>query len=142
MLPDSLSWTSRGQLDHVGIATASLSESLAFLRDVLGLDAEAAEDVPEQQVRVQFVGRGHARLELIEPTSEASPVAMFLRTRGPGLHHVAVRVADLDATLVDLRARGVRLVDEQARPGAHGSRVAFIHPSAAQGVLVELIERR
>jgi methylmalonyl-CoA/ethylmalonyl-CoA epimerase len=126
----------------VGIATSSLSESLAFLRDVLGLDAEPAEDVREQQVRVQFVGRGDARLELIEPTSETSPVATFLRTRGPGLHHVAVRVADLDATLVDLRARGVRLVDEQARPGAHGSRVAFIHPSAAQGVLVELIERR
>jgi methylmalonyl-CoA/ethylmalonyl-CoA epimerase len=133
---------SRGQIDHVGIATSSLSESLAFLRDVLGLDAEPAEDVREQQVRVQFVGRGDARLELIEPTSETSPVATFLRTRGPGLHHVAVRVADLDATLVDLRARGVRLVDEQARPGAHGSRVAFIHPSAAQGVLVELIERR
>jgi LAO/AO transport system kinase len=131
-----------GQLDHVGIATSSLSESLTFLRDVLGLDAEPTEDVREQQVRVQFVGRGDARLELIEPTSETSPVATFLRTRGPGLHHVAVRVADLDATLVDLRARGVRLVDEQARPGAHGSRVAFIHPSAARGVLVELIERR
>lgn len=132
-----------GRLDHVGIATSSLSESLAFLQDVLGLDVvDAAEEVPAHQVRVQFAGSGDARLELIEPASEASPVATFLRTRGPGLHHVAVRVADLDATLADLRARGVRLVDEQARPGAHGSRVAFIHPSAAHGVLVELIERR
>jgi LAO/AO transport system kinase len=130
-----------GQLDHVGIATSSLSESLAFLQDVLGLDVEAAEDVPAHQVRVQFAGSGDARLELIEPASEASPVATFLRTRGPGLHHVAVRVADLDAKLADLRARGVRLVDEHARPGAHGSRVAFIHPSAANGVLIELIER-
>jgi LAO/AO transport system kinase len=131
-----------GQIDHVGIATASLSESLVFLRDVLGLDAGPAEDVGEHQVRVQFVGSGDARLELIEPASDDSPIAKFLRTRGAGVHHVAIRVADLDAALADLRARGVRLVDERARPGAHGSRVAFIHPSAAQGVLVELVERR
>ncbi len=130
-----------GQIDHVGIATASLSESLPFLQDVLGLHAEAAEDVSAPQVRVQFVGTGDTRLELIEPTSDASPVAKFLRTRGPGLHHVAVRVASVDAALADLRARGVRLIDEQARPGAHGTRVAFIHPSAANGVLIELVER-
>jgi LAO/AO transport system kinase len=130
-----------GRIDHVGIATSSLAESLVFLRDVLGLPAGPAEDVDAQQVRVQFVGRGETRLELIEPTSEMSPVAKFLSTRGPGLHHVAVRVVDLDATLAELRARGVRLVDERARPGAHGSRVAFVHPSAARGVLVELIER-
>ena len=131
-------------LDHIGIATASLSDSLAFLVDVLGLTGGSVEEVPSQQVRVQFVDRGpmhgQTALELIEPTSEGSAVARFLGTRGPGLHHIAIRVADLDRALENLLTRGVRLVDAHARTGAHGTRVAFVHPKASNGVLIELVE--
>jgi LAO/AO transport system kinase len=131
-------------LDHVGVATTSLADSLLVLRDELGLSSGDVEEVAPQQVRVQFVrgaaGPGQTALELIEPTSPQSTLARFLETRGPGLHHIAIRVDDLDAALQALRARGVRLVDERARAGAHGSRVAFIHPKATDGVLIELVE--
>jgi methylmalonyl-CoA/ethylmalonyl-CoA epimerase len=104
------------------------------------MPADTAEDVASQQVRVQFIGTGHVRVELIEPMSDASPLAKSLGSRGPGLHHVALRVEDLDGRLAELVARGVRLIDRSARPGAHGTRVAFIHPSATGGVLIELVE--
>lgn len=127
-------------LDHVGIAVADLEAALAFLRDVLGLPLEHSEEIPSQQVRAHFLPVGDPRLELLEATAPDSPVARFLGRRGPGLHHVAFRVPDLDAALARLRAHGIRLVDESPRPGAKGSRVAFVHPSACHGVLVELKE--
>lgn len=139
MLESAPAW-----LDHVGVATTSLADSLAFLRDELGLSGGDVQEVAPQEVRVQFVrgaaGTGQTALELIEPSSPQSTLARFLETRGPGLHHIAIRVEDLDAALQTLRARGVRLVDERARAGAHGSRVAFIHPKATHGVLIELVE--
>ncbi len=134
-------------LDHVGIAVKDLAAALAFYRDALGLEIEAPEEVASQRVRAHFVPMGPhggsvdssgASLELLEPTAADSPVARFLDRHGPGLHHITLRVEDIDAALAHLKARGVRLVDEQARAGAEGSRVAFIHPSAAHGVLVEL----
>ena len=125
-------------LDHVGIAVSDLQASLAFFRDVLGLHVEPGEDVGSQQVRATFVTAGVSSLEMLEATGAASPIAKFLDRRGPGMHHVALRVDDIDAAIRHLRARGVRLIDEQARPGAEGALVAFIHPSAAHGVLVEL----
>jgi LAO/AO transport system kinase len=132
-------------LDHVGVATPSLAESLSFLRDVLDLAEEPVEEIAAQQVRVQFVrgagGAGGTAIELVEPVSALSTVARFLERRGPGLHHIAIRVADLDVTLARLRQRGVRLVDDQPRAGAHGSRVAFVHPDATHGLLIELVER-
>jgi methylmalonyl-CoA epimerase len=128
------------QIDHIGIATHSLEECRRWWQDGLSMPAAAVEAVPSQQVRVQFLGAGHVRVELIEPQSDASPLAKSLGTRGPGLHHVAIRVEDLDGRLAELTARGVRLIDRSARPGAHGTRVAFIHPSATGGVLVELVE--
>jgi LAO/AO transport system kinase len=127
-------------IDHIGIATTSLAASAGWLTDALSLPAGEVEEVPSQRVRVQFVGAGQVRLELIEPAAEDSPLAKFLQSRGPGLHHVAVRVADLDARLTELLAKGVRLIDRVARPGAHGTRVAFVHPAAAGGVLLELVE--
>jgi LAO/AO transport system kinase len=127
-------------IDHVGVATPSLAASTAWM-ETLGLRPDEPEAVDGQGVRVQFAGAGPARLELIEPTDEASPVAKFLRTRGPGLHHLAVRVTNLDARLMELRTRGVRLIDAAARPGAHGTRVAFVHPASTGGVLIELVER-
>jgi methylmalonyl-CoA epimerase len=134
-------WASAATLDHVAIATGSIEDSLQFFSRVLGLAVEPAEEVPSQAVRVQFVGRGEARIELVEPTGQGGSIEAFLRRRGPGLHHVALRVADLDATLEMLRARGVRLIDEAPRPGAHGTRVAFVHPSSTHGVLIELVSR-
>jgi LAO/AO transport system kinase len=128
-------------LDHVGIATESLSESLAFLTGGLCLAATPVEEVADQRVRVQFVETGDARLELLEPASADSPISSFLQRRGPGLHHLALRVADIDQTVRDLRALGIRMIDDVPRAGAHGSRVAFVHPSSTHGILVELVGR-
>ena len=128
----------KATLDHVGIAVRGLDEALAFYRDALGLEVGEVEEVPSEQVRARFVPVGEAALELLEATSEGSAIARSIERRGPGIHHVTLRVDDLAAALAGLRARGVRLVDERPRPGAGGSLVAFIHPSAAQGVLIEL----
>lgn len=127
-------------LDHIGIAVASLDEALAFYRDALGLEVEVPEDVPSQRVRAHFMRAGGAALELLEATADDSPIATFVAKRGPGLHHITLRVDDIAAALARLKARGVRLIDEKPRPGAHGSLVAFIHPSSAHGVLVELTQ--
>ena len=125
-------------LDHVGIAVEDLEASLSFFRDALGLHVERAEDVPSQRVRAQFVSTGLSSLELLHATSPDSPIAKFLEKRGPGLHHITLRVDDISAALDELRQRNVRLIDPVPRPGAEGALVAFIHPSSAHGVLVEL----
>ncbi len=129
-------------LDHVGIAVADLAQALVFYRDTLGLEIEEPQEIPSQQVRAQFVTVGDAWLELLEATSPTSPIARFLEKRGPGLHHVALRVDDIHAALADLTARGVRLIDKVPRPGAHGALVAFLHPASSNGVLVELKQAR
>lgn len=132
----------KATIDHIGIAVSNLDDSLAFFRDALGLEIETPEEVPSQRVRAHFArlpgGGGHTALELLEATSEDSPIARFVGRRGPGLHHVAVRVENVEAALAELKARGIRLIDEAPRPGAHGSLVAFVHPSSTHGVLVEL----
>jgi methylmalonyl-CoA epimerase len=125
-------------LDHVGIAVSDLGLALAFYRDALGLDVEAPEEVVEQGVRAHFVPLGEAALELLEATRPESPFARSLERRGPGLHHITLRVEDIHAALALLASKGVRLVDTAPRPGAEGALVAFMHPSAAHGVLVEL----
>ena len=128
----------KATLDHVGIAVSDLQASLAFFKDVLGLHVELTEVVASQQVRATFIQAGQSTLEMLEATGPDSPIAKYLDKRGPGMHHIALRVDDIDAALAHLKDRGVRLIDAQARPGAEGARVAFIHPSAAHGVLVEL----
>ncbi len=130
------------ELDHIGIAVATLDDSLRFLREALGLELEASEEVASQRVRAHFLPAGAVKLELLEATAPESPIARFVEKRGQGLHHVAFRVADLDAALAELKARGIRLIDEVPRPGAEGAKVAFLHPSATQGVLVELKQPR
>ena len=125
-------------IDHVGIAVSNPAEALAFYRDALGLGIEAPEEVPSQHVRAHFIQAGQAALELLEATDQDSPIAKYVAKRGPGLHHITLRVDDIGAALARLKAHGVRLIDEAPRPGAHGSLVAFIHPSSAHGVLVEL----
>jgi methylmalonyl-CoA epimerase len=128
----------KARLDHVGIAVADLSAALAFYRDALGLEVEAPEDVPSQRVRAHFIPAGEGALELLEATAEDSPIAKYVAKRGPGLHHITLRVDDIRAALAQLKGKGVRLIDDAPREGAHGSLVAFIHPASAHGVLVEL----
>jgi methylmalonyl-CoA/ethylmalonyl-CoA epimerase len=128
----------RPVLDHVGIAVADVDAAIAFYRDALGLAIEAPEDVASQRVRAHFAPAGGAAIELLEGTTEDSPITKFVAKRGPGLHHITLRVDDIHAALARLKARGVRLIDEVPRPGAHGSLVAFVHPASAHGVLVEL----
>jgi methylmalonyl-CoA epimerase len=125
-------------LDHVGIAVKDLAAALAFYRDALGLEIEAPEEVASQRVRAHFLPVGEAKLELLEATAPDSAIAKYVDKRGPGLHHITLRVDDIHAALAQLKTRGARLIDEQPRPGAEHSLVAFIHPSSAHGVLVEL----
>jgi methylmalonyl-CoA/ethylmalonyl-CoA epimerase len=128
----------KATIDNIGIAVGDLGASLAFFRDALGLELDAPEDVPSQRVRAHFLQAGEAAIELVEPTADDSPIARFVAKRGPGIHHVALRVDDIVAALAELKAKGVRLIDETPRPGAHHSLVAFIHPASTHGVLVEL----
>jgi methylmalonyl-CoA epimerase len=128
----------KATLDHVGIAVKDLAAALAFYRDALGLEIEAPEEVASQRVRAHFLPVGEARLELLEATAPDSAIAKYVDKRGPGLHHITLRVEDIHAALAQLKARGTRLIDEAPRPGAEHSLVAFIHPSSAHGVLVEL----
>lgn len=128
----------KATLDHIGIAVSDLSAALAFYRDALGLEVETPEEVPSQRVRAHFIPVGEAAIELLEATAPDSPIAKYVEKRGPGLHHITLRVDDIRAALAALKARGARLIDEEPRPGAHGSLVAFVHPAAAHGVLVEL----
>jgi methylmalonyl-CoA/ethylmalonyl-CoA epimerase len=128
----------KARLDHIGIAVSNIEEARAFYRDALGLEIEPPEEVESQRVRAHFIPAGEAALELLEATADDSPIAKYVARRGPGLHHITLRVDDIRAALEQLKARGVRLIDETPRAGAHGSLVAFIHPSSAHGVLVEL----
>lgn len=132
----------RVELDHIGIAIDGLDEALAFYRDQLGLHLEESEEVGSQKVRAHFLPAGGQKLELLEATQPESTIARYVAKRGPGLHHIAFRVDDIHAALAELKARGVRLIDETPRPGAEGALVAFIHPSASHGVLVELKQPR
>jgi methylmalonyl-CoA/ethylmalonyl-CoA epimerase len=128
------------KIEHIGVATRSLDDSLKFWRDALGLEVTHTEVVEEQGVRVAMLPVGEPRIELLEPTHAGSPVAKFLEKRGAGIHHIAVRVDDIRATLQSLKENGARLIDETPRVGAGGCLVAFIHPSTAGGVLLELVE--
>jgi methylmalonyl-CoA epimerase len=125
-------------LDHVGIAVKDLNAALAFYHDTLGLEIEAPEEVASQHVRAHFIPVGESKLELLEATSAESAIARYVAKRGPGLHHITLRVEDINAAVAQLKARGARLIDEQPRPGAEGAMIAFVHPAATHGVLIEL----
>ncbi|MEJ2184761.1 MAG: methylmalonyl-CoA epimerase [Gemmatimonadota bacterium] len=127
-------------IDHIAIAVSSIRDALPEFQQLTGAAGSEIETVAGQGVAVAFLDTGAVALELIEPLSSGSGVARFLERRGPGLHHVAFRTADLDAELERLRQAGVRLIDERPRAGARGHRVAFLHPSSFGGVLVELVQ--
>lgn len=128
------------KISHIGIAVASIDESLPFYTEVLGLEFEGTEVVAEQKVKVAFLVIGESRIELLEPTAPDSPVARFLEKNGPGIHHLAYQVDGLQNRLDTLKGQGVRLIDEAPRTGAHHTRIAFLHPKASGGVLTELCE--
>jgi len=128
------------KIDHLGVAVPSIDEALAVYR-ALGIVEEKREVVASQQVVAAFLPVGESRVELLEPTSPDSPIAKFLARRGGGIHHVCFAVKDLDAALEDLSAKGFRLIHREAVAGADGKRVAFLHPEAGRGVLIELSEK-
>ena len=128
------------KINHLGIATKDISEALKFWGDALGLENVHTEVVEDQKVRVTMLPIGESRIELLEPTSEDSPISKFLEKRGGGIHHIAVEVEDIQASLKQLKSQGMRLIDESPRIGAEGCLVAFVHPSSANGVLLELVQ--
>ncbi len=129
------------KISHLGIATKGIDEALKFWRDALGLENIHSEEVPEQKVRVAMLPIGDTRIELLEATSPDSPIAKFIEKRGGGIHHIAVEVEDITASLEKLKAEGARLIDETPRAGAEGCLIAFVHPASTNGVLLELIQK-
>lgn len=127
-------------LDHIAIAVPSITDALPLYELIAGARSSTVERVESQHVDVVFVGSGTTRIELLQPTSPESTVQRFLDRRGPGLHHIAYRVADIEATLKRLSDAGIRLLDEKGRPGAGGHKVAFLHPQSTGGILIELVE--
>ncbi len=128
------------KINHIGIAVKSLDETIPFYRDNLGMALAGIEEVAEQKVRVAMLRVGESLIELLEPTSEDSPVAKFIEKNGAGIHHIAYEVADIEAALAKLCADGARMIDEKPRNGAHGTRIAFVHPKSSHGVLTELCQ--
>ena len=128
----------RATLDHVGIAVRDVEEALSFYREALGLDVRVPEEVSSERVRAHAIPVGGPSLELLEATAPDSSIARFVDRHGPGLHHITLRVDDIRAALAHLKSRGVRLVHDEPKPGAEGALIAFVHPSAAHGVLLEL----
>ncbi|MCP3883081.1 MAG: methylmalonyl-CoA epimerase [Sulfitobacter sp.] len=127
-------------LDHVAIAVRSIADTRGLYEAGLGLASVGEEHVPGQKVNVLMLMAGDQRIELVEPASDDSPVTGFLAKRGEGIHHMAWQVRDLEAALAHLKAREVRLINETAQAGAHGTRIAFVHPASTSGVLMELVE--
>lgn len=127
------------RLDHIGIAVRSIDEARIY--QALGLTLEHVETVETQGVRTAFLSVGESNLELLEPTGPESTVAKFIEKRGEGIHHICLRVDDIDAHLERLKSEGFRLINDAPVPGAHGCRVAFLHPAAGNGVLIELSEK-
>jgi methylmalonyl-CoA/ethylmalonyl-CoA epimerase len=129
------------KIDHLGIAVKDMDAGKAFWRDILGLGFAGTETVAEQKVTTGFFPVGESEVELLESTAPDGPVARYIEKRGAGIQHVAFRVDDIEAALKELKEKGVRLIDETPRKGAGGARIAFLHPKATGGVLVELCER-
>jgi len=128
------------KIDHIGIAVNDLKEALKLYEN-LGLHVDKLETVTEQKVTTAFIPCGEVNLELLEAIENEGPVAKFIEKRGEGIHHISIRVTDIEALLNELKEKGIRLVDETPRKGAHNSKIAFIHPKAMKGVLIELCEK-
>ena len=128
------------QIDHIGIAVKSLADAVKLYEDVIGLKVSGYDQVDDQGVKVAMLPVGEARIELLEPTTAESPIEKFMTKRGEGIHHIAVRVDNIEEALARFKASGARLIDSVPRIGAHNTRIAFIHPASTHGVLLELVE--
>ncbi|UCD72102.1 MAG: methylmalonyl-CoA epimerase [Syntrophobacterales bacterium] len=126
------------RIDHIAIAVHDIDEAATFYSDILKLDLSGVEVVTEQKTKVGFFKIGESNIELVQPTSDDSPLVKFLETKGPGIHHICLEVDDIEREVEELMKRGARMIDEKPRPGAHNTRVAFIHPKSSGGVLIEL----
>jgi len=126
------------RIDHIAIAVHDIDEAATFYSDILKLNLSGVEVVVEQKTKVGFFRIGESNIELVQPTSDDSPLVKFLETKGPGIHHICLEVDDIDKELEELIKRGGRMIDEKPRLGAHNTRVAFIHPKSSGGVLIEL----
>lgn len=129
------------KVDHIGIAVSDLAESLKMYTDILGMTLHGTETVEEQKVKTAFLPLGDTEIELLESTAPDGPIGKFIEARGQGIQHIAFRVDDIEAALAELKAKGVRLIDEKPRYGAGGAKIAFLHPKATGGVLIELCQK-
>lgn len=129
------------KIDHIGIAVKNLDEALKFYEEVLGIKCVGTEVVEEQKVKTAFLPIGDTEVELLEATDDDSPIAKFIEKRGEGIQHIAYRVDDIEKALEEVKAKGIRLIDEKPRKGAGGAKIAFLHPKSTYGVLIELCER-
>jgi methylmalonyl-CoA/ethylmalonyl-CoA epimerase len=130
------------KIDHIGLATNSIEEGLAVWRDALGLKVDSTDEVADQGVKVCMLAVGDTHVELLEPLGPETSVGKFLAKRGPGMHHIAIEVADIHTSLAELKDKGARLIDQMPRVGAGGCLVAFVHPSSVNGVLLELVQHQ
>lgn len=130
------------KVDHIGIAVKSLDEALNFYENTLGIKCVETEVVEEQKVKVAFLPIGDTEVELLESTEEDGPIAKFIEKRGEGIQHIAYKVDDIEEAIADLKAKGIRMIDEKPRYGAGGAKIAFLHPKSTFGVLIELCERQ
>ncbi len=130
------------KIDHLGIATKEIDKALKFWQDALGMKNVHTEEVEDQKVRVAMLPIGETNIELLEPTSEDSPISKFLEKRGGGIHHIAIEVEDIEKSLAKLKSEGTRLIDEEPRTGADNCLVAFVHPKSTNGVLLELVQKK
>lgn len=129
-------------IEHIGIAVKSLEISIPFYEQVLGLTCYSIEEIPDQKVKTAFFKIGETKLELLEATSQESPVAKFIEKRGEGIHHIAFAVKDIDRSLRTVEKEGIRLIDKKSRKGAEGLDIGFLHPASTFGVLMELCEKK
>ncbi|WP_077213905.1 methylmalonyl-CoA epimerase [Bacillus dakarensis] len=130
------------KVDHIGIAVKSLEETLPFYTEVLNLKYLGTEVVESQKVKVAFLKAGETKIELLEPTTEESTIAKFIEKRGEGIHHMALAVDDIQERINEIKTKGIRMIDDEARIGAAGAEVAFMHPKSTGSVLVELCEKK
>ncbi|WP_026582929.1 methylmalonyl-CoA epimerase [Bacillus sp. J33] len=130
------------KVDHIGIAVRSLGEALPFYTETLQLECLGIEEVESQGVKVAFIKAGETKLELLEPTSQESPVAKFIEKRGEGLHHVALGVGSIQDRINEMKDKGIKMLQDKPKPGAGGAQVAFMHPKSTGGILYELCEKK
>ena len=129
------------EIDHIGIAVNNLEEAISIYADILGLEYKGTEKIEEQRIIHAAFLVGEVKIELVQSTHPDGPIGKFIEKRGEGIHHIAFRVENINGSLKELRAKGVKLIDEKARIGADGAKIAFIHPKDMKGVLIELVER-